>query len=197
MKKKFYDSRQAAMYLSACVVRRNGVGIYIEDVEDRGREDSFKIMYKTLGEQELRMTSWPDERINLNPVPLGMLNYKEELKCSMFYRIPNRGWKIGLSSSNFAKIELSGEQRRADSSLLRSEELSATIRGIYPSLEEIIKLTTKKRTGYLAFSRRFAVHRGDKLYYKQLGIVGELQGNIPHLEDKYMFLREVLEEDLH
>lgn len=134
-------------------------------------------------------------KIDLTPTPLGFVNRGPG--CSYVARVPTRKNKQGLSLNNMVSTN------RPCADLIRSKELSRCIKGIYPSLEEVITSVTK--AGSMAFHRRFALARKNfildeiasftiYLLYKSVGPVGVLKDGLLYLFPKFEYLNSLLLE---
>ena len=81
--------------------------------------------------------------------------------------------------------------------LRKSIAFDKTLKGEYPSYEECLKRTLKDGTQRsIAFSRNFSTDIKGNLYFRDLGVVG-ICNKEPLLKDKYFYLKELLEGELH
>lgn len=197
MKKEFYDYHQATMYLSDCVIRKGKNPINIKEIKpiDHERGDKFKIFYSVLGDPDIYTCFWPDDSINLNPVPLGLVNMDGVKDAYLVCRKPTRKWKIGLSRYNVVVITLIGNIYgvREFNDLLNDRGMGKTIMNIFPKLLEASDIA-KKNKGSCAYSRRFAVDYRDRIFFKSLGEVGILTRRTVLSKD-FSYLNEVFKED--
>lgn len=196
--KEFYDLNHIQSYLGSSIVRYNGKPIYIQQCTAGANAGQYLIRYCSLDmarddEQEVRICNYPDDVIDLTPVPLGMVNVPGGIVHVC--RSPHRQWKIGLSSRNVSMKILHCKTDKALVAANRlpfSEHLEDTILGKYPTLDKILGMA--RPIG--AFSRRFGVI--DKhLAYRTRHRVGKIIHGRPVLDDNFFYLREVLMEDLN
>ncbi len=203
--KKFFDERHARTYLIGSIIRLKNEPIMVTDlqsVEERKRDKEFKLIYSDLGSLYNKIVFLPNVRIDMNPVPLGMMDTDEET----FYvqRNPSRGWKIGLCSENISYHKIEGKKMgnirtpRGHDRGLRLSTLSLynCIMGKYPSYTKALKSIIEGDRHSIAFSRKFAIHRGGLVYKSIDDTVGICERDKPILFDHFQYLNEVLTEDL-
>lgn len=129
------------------------------------------------------------EHLNLEPVTLGYVNYR--CQASYTVRVPCRNdWRQGLRRKTLRS--LSG----LPTQYIHLSSLCHTIKNIYPSFEECLKLFNKEGVKSIAWCRGFAIVPHGALEYKGTSKVGSIVEGKPVLEDNYVHLQEVLEESL-
>lgn len=201
--RSFFDINQAIMYLNDSVVRFDKKPVYIHRIEGVGPDKTRVTASYVSNISERIVIDLFDEKADLNPVPLGMINiplsHGKSIVVSGF-RIPCRRYKIGLSRYNFRfnfypndDIEYIPEI----SSVLFSQALENTVVNNYPSFKDALSWTDKKPGVMIAFSRRFAVTHNKFVLYKHfqtpIGIVKDEQVQ-PF--DQYFYLSQAIEEDI-
>ena len=191
----FVDEQHANSYLSGTIIRVGGIPIYVDQLSEGGRvEKKWRMNYHIIGDDEVNILFLPNEKIDMNPVPLGMMNFEE----SVFYvsRIPTRGWKVGLAPSNVSFYPLGPAGNGGGAPPLISKELRKCILGQYPDFTGALK---KIRAGKnaIAFSRRFAINGGSLLFKNGDKAVGVAERQGPILFDNFQYLEETLQEDLN
>lgn len=203
--KKFYDEQHAKTYLIGGIIRLNDKPIFIRDLQetaDGARKGSrFRVTYSLVGEENNSIVFLPNIKINMMPVPLGMMDTDEE--TWYVQRNPSRGWKIGLNTDNISYQLISGQKNirvtggfpRPDI-LFNSNFLYDCIVGRHPSYKEALKTVSQGDRFSQAFSRQFAVNRGGLVFKSVDDTVGVCERNKPILFDHFQYLQEVLEEDL-
>jgi hypothetical protein len=200
--KQFYDIDMAQRYLSESVITLAGEPALIIDVEGRGVKDGWKVHTRLLSDPDCgRVIYLPNDDIDMNPVELGMSNYRsfDHYQAFIIQRAPVRAWKVGLARNNMRTLSLrrGGQAPVNGRDLLLSSSLRDTVLGQYPTYEEA-KALLSDETSSCAFSRRFAVSGDGNLYHTMAtDAVGIHEGGgEPVLSNDYLYLHEVLEEDL-
>ena len=198
--KEFYDQDHAIRYLNHSIIRVDNVPVLIERIDVRG--SSLYAQYhpiERMADAYTKQVLLKSPRINMNPVPLGYVNWKNwnrKLVALKAFRIPQRAWKIGLTTRSLRILPGSMERETKDM-LLYSKYMKATICNDFPSLEHVLSKIRDKDVGSVAFSRRFSLSSGGSLFFIQLSKkVGEVYKNTLKLYDRYMFLSELLEKDM-
>lgn len=168
--------------LTGTIVSYKSEPIYVNSV---GRTDDgdIEVNYLYLKDTGKKLKAYIDE-IDMRPVKLGYMNF-DGRDCIWLCRIPKRAWKQGLTNDHVsngigANISLTDH-------LI---PLRNTILGIYPTLEEASKSRHK-----IAFSRNFAIKK-DEIFYKDFDCVGYYREGKASLKDRFLYLREYLEEVL-
>ncbi len=196
--KEFYDHRQAHNYLANCIVMYDGKPVYVNEVYPYDNENKFLATFYYVGNAasgnrcEAKLE---DKRWDLNPVSLGFVSTLDGpyIQCPYASRIPQRAWKIGLTHDNLNLTPLKPTLRVNKQDMFLSNNMKNTILGNYMSYKDSIK---KQKQTPIPFSRRFAVFK-DNLYYKTINTpVGNVGDREPELSEKFVFLKEVLKEDL-
>lgn len=175
--------------LNASVVRVKERPVLVLDANDNGTVSVYVIdtgdrIYVKVKDLELK------------PVPLGYVNSRE---AGLIYcmRKPTRRYKQGLTNENLVATDVySGQEIRIN---LKSEELSYTIQGKFPSIEECFTKVREGVTKALAFTREWAVaHIKDELSILYKGsVVGYVGDNAIMLNPDKYFLKESLTEALN
>ena len=194
--KEFYDHHHAHMYLNNCIIRKAGTPIMIDDVQAADRAGKkWRLDYHELGTHERNVLFLPNRAIDMNPVPLGMLNGEEDGVWYMS-RVPSRKWKVGLYSGNLHHYNHSnpGLYRGPD---IQGQAMRDCIVGKYPDYDAVMRRIRAGKKKRLAFSRRFAVDQGNLLFKTTQAPVGIAERGEPLLFDQFNYLKEVLEEDLN
>ena len=193
--KTFFDHRHASAYLVNSVIRKGPTPILVTDVMEADEKNKkWRLNYIPIGSSANSILFLPSTEVNMNPVPLGMINAHKQVVFAS--RIPTRGWKVGLYEHNVYFRPLALDWGETAPELLRSKYLRDTILGKYPDFDKVIK---DIRAGHKmkAFSRRFAVI-GGSLMYKSIGnAVGVAERTGPVLFENFNYLTEVLQEDLN
>lgn len=207
--KDFYDFKHAYDYLQGSIVRVANEPVMIVEVRcpNPDKPKYIELVYRPLGVTSgHKSVAVDDEAVDLNPVPLGLMSVDRESieygpKTSfLLQRVPVRKWKIGLNSQNISYVDPWPDKQTFDLSmgyLFNSRELVRTIKGRYLDLDDAIKLSREFPGRSVAFSRRFCVNT-DKLLCRNLGLpVGDVMGKGVALHDDFIYLTQVLDEDLH
>lgn len=205
--KDFFDVGQASQYLRASVIRVDNKPVYVMDVvmsDGRKIDNPLLLQYTPLEDinEDVRTLPLKDERVDMNPVPLGFLNYLNEDGYTSYYisRFPSRKWKIGLSKENISVMMPGGYEadRYIVQKVFPTKLMVNTIIGKYPSVKQIIT-GFKRHRGSRAFSRRFTITDQLTVYYKTLEKpVGQVDSGKSTIKlfDEFFYLREVLKEDV-
>ena len=180
------DYEYARSRLTGSVVRRKGVGVYVDNVNLDGDCSILE-----LGENDYTIV--PLSELDVSPTPLGYVNTNKGVTYA--YRKPARYYKQGLTTSNFA-----GRPFKVD---LMSKDLASTIRGVFPKLLACLEDVICEEAPSRAFSRDFAFsgnyERGTRLFYrgKPVGWAAHNkagEGVNFQLETENSYLQEALEE---
>ncbi len=206
----FWDLQHAMSYLTGCIIRTTeGEPIVVLECfaprDERDDQAARQPKFGGITAAHLIMdgaTIWVDkDRLDLSPVPLGFINITNaggRPRVVYTSRLPARIWKVGLTNhSIILTAPYPDAWQPAIGAVWKRSCMADTIRGHFPSLQACQKAIRKDtRNDMLAFSRRFALRSGNKLYYKTLGEpVGVLRAGVPDLFEDYQYLKEVLEED--
>lgn len=203
--KRFYDTDHAVQYLASSVILIAGKPCYVKNVRDGRRDGSYTIIYFECDPQVDRKESAilsDNPMVDMNPIPLGFLpifnDTTPEYKYSPYlYRNPVRKWKIGLNAQNVCMLSAGGKYPKQFS----TENVYFTLPFInmvkdkYPDFKTSYDWAVRFNGAY-AFSRRFAVGNLHELFYRHIPRpVGKIADGKPVLDERYKYLREVLEED--
>ncbi len=195
--KDFYDQAHARAYLHGCVIRKAEAPILIQNLQKADRMGKkWRVDYNELGDMESNILFLPNRAIDMNPVPLGMLNGEED-GVWFVSRQATRKWKVGLYQGNMHSYGhgLSADFYRGPN--INSSELNSCIRGLYPDYTAVMCRIRAGKKKTLAFSRRFCVDQGSLLFKALREPVGIAERVEPVLFDQFAYLKEVLEEDLN
>ena len=201
----WYDIDHMRQYLRRCVIRIEDEPIYVLEINNarnRAGRPIQKIYYTRLGHNEQKSINIKSRRVNLAPVPLGLINFQDgEDECIVASRVPARMWKWGLNSNNLNLSPVAGKnvlERDKDSTLL-SLNLRACIVGAYPTYKEACDVIEQANIySTIAFHRHFAIQKRRRrivlVYYKYDILVGECKDQKPTLINTFSFLQEHLNE---
>ena len=124
--------------------------------------------------------------LDVSSPPLGYVN-SGDYACYVV-RIPRRDdWRQGLRTRSLKS--LTGRTMTS----IRLTTLHHTIEDTYPTFKKALKKVGSKHS--VAWHRHWAVGHG-VLYYRDLGVVGEIVEDKPTLYDHYDFLEGELEDAL-
>ncbi len=195
--KDFYDQAHANMYLNGCVIRKANVPILIQNLQKADyMGKKWRVDYNELGSREDNILFLPNRAIDMNPVPLGMLNGEDD-GVWFISRQATRKWKVGLYQGNMHTYAHGFDADHYRKPALNSPELNLCIRGLYPDYGSVMRRIRAGKKKTLAFSRRFCVDQGS-LRFKALNeAIGIAERAEPILFDQFAYLKEVLEEDLN
>lgn len=199
--KEFYDANHANLYLVNSIIRVDGVPVYITNVQRSRKLSKITIHYNLISNRENTEETIPidSKRIDMNPVPLGFINFTEFGKPKTIisaYRIPARQWRIGLTSNNLKLIPNCYNGAETKRKIIQSIYFKRSVCGEFPNVKKVIKMIKDKEAISQAFSRSFAMER-EKLRFIQLAEpVGELFKGEIMLFDDYLYLSQLLEQDL-
>lgn len=131
------------------------------------------------------------DKLNLEPVPLGYLNYKNQVYYMA--RKPMRNdWRQGLRTANMAFIGAEGFYD------IPFTEFRNTVLDIYPTVVEIKDRIKRKIGTAMSFSRDFALSSrpdGDDFLHYRGKVVGSMN-MLPVLQENFKYLTEYLQEVL-
>jgi len=186
---KYTDSDYARQRLNSTVVRIGEDPIYL--ISEGGWE------YRAI-----RLKDGKDSTINirkvdlnLNPVPLGYVNYGQE--AYYLSRKPVRRWKQGLGEESLSVISHMAKKAIIPrGGIIASPALAYCIENKYPSIQKCYKKINSGLVNSMSFSRDFALGWKKELillYYKGKEI-GLFSKNGLNLNKNYSFLKEALEE---
>ena len=184
-----YDTAEyAKSRLVETVIRRGDIPVYVQDVTTMDGE--IWVYYQKLmdGDDEIYGDGLDD--FNLDPVPLGYVNYKNF--AYYLTRMPMRkDWRQGLRLLNVVGPD-------GDRPPVPLKTIAETIVGNFPTFKSCLeKLNTKKTIKNIAFCRDFSVST-EEIQYKGMFPIGKVDmenGNI-HINDGMSWIREALDEAL-
>ena len=165
--------------LESTLVRVGEEPFYVHQIKTLGPSMIAEGLFYHSGEvKTVKLSS-----INIEPVPLGYVNYGAH--CYFIMRKPARKWKQGLCFGNIAFVGAQGFRE------FPINEMRNTIKNIYPTFNEATRLVKGEHKS-VAFSRDFAVTRNNEVLYRgrQVGVWDKLI----NLNDKYKYLSEYVEE---
>lgn len=187
----YEDVDYACSRLNGSVVRlQDGTPVEVVSVRGRDRVTCFKWLYSGVN-REITVTL---QDLNIDPVPLGMVNNPNG-RVGYASRRPTRHYKQGLNSHNFylPRMRL----------LHSSYEVAATIRRKFPNLETAVDLLENEEVQEVAFCPEFYLSKSDGgiVINNYRGVVGDLRvGRTgvynPQLHQKYQYLQEEMESYL-
>ena len=181
--KDWYDYNHAKMYLYHSIIRMGPIPIYVFDVNN----DRIITYCKLRTRQEQKTIELYDPKINMVPVSLGFVNWKNVVYC--ITRRPVRKWRVGLTGENSYTYQYPNIHVIRSSSLFFTKALEDTIMGNFPSYQNVLDKKTLKK----AFSRRFAIIN-DEIYYNMLKVpIGNTRPYV--LYRPFEYLKQILEED--
>lgn len=194
--KTFYNSEHANQYLRSSVIRVDDDPVLVEGV-NRG-----KMYYSHLGRrlapgEELKSLSIKSPRINMNPVKLGFINFRQfddKWRSFRSFRAPHRQWRIGLTRSTFVIDPHSTPDLR--DLIFNSGAIVDTIKNKFPSWEKALSELDNGNVDSIAFSREFSVNKDGKIHYIYQPLtrpVGKIYRDDIQLNDNFIYLSEVLE----
>jgi hypothetical protein len=163
--------------LNGTIISYNDTPIYVVEVNRRGK-GIFLQASNISTDEDLEVDI---DDVDFTPVRLGYVN-RTRRSATWLSRIPIRAWEQGLCSNHISSTE--GHFDPVE----ERKNLYKTIKGDYPTIEKASKLMDKT-----AFARDFAI-LGSDIYYKDLDIVGSYQNQNIVLKDRYMYLREYIQE---
>lgn len=196
--KIFYDIDQAHRYLMGCIIRIDDRPVLVRDLysNDRGKIGiQYRYLERVEGQNRILVNS---KRVDLTPVLLGFVNVTDWGTTRAFktFRSPARQWKIGLTR-NSLRVLPAGGGVETKAKILYSKYMKDTIMGEFPSVADTLERVHSEDTQSVAFSRRFALTNEEKLLHLDIDEpVGFLYHNELMLDDKYIYLNEVLEKDM-
>jgi len=173
--------------LCSSIVRYDNRPTLIVNILDGEEENPLRCIHIDRGEEVY--THWNDPKWNFEPVPLGFIN-GDNLKGTIYsYRVPNRQYRVGLSSENLHTETLAsscGTQafhnslrdsatvlRRGIATSRKNTALSRCIAGEYPSVANALDTLDKGIKYSIGVSRDFAIDGNFCLFFRtdMVGIV--------------------------
>lgn len=200
---KYYDLSHAQMRLESSVVKLDDRFVFINGVgKGSSIRDGYKIVYTSLSDpnKEQFVGFIPQQVVDCSDLRLGFVNLEGSKSCVFASRVPIRAYKEGLTNTNVSVLDptkyVGAFGSAAIGRLIVLPEFDKTLKGIYPSYDECFRATKKLQAHSMAFGRSFAVDKKGNLFFRSLGIVG-ICNKEPLLKDKYSYLKELLEGELH
>lgn len=192
--KDFFNADHANQYLSESIIRYKGEPIYVRSVR-AAKGNSIDIFYLNLDDTHVndKVANYPHEDFDLSPIPLGMCDMRDG-RGGFLARQPARMWKIGLHYRNLVTYDPNRPELPANfgaRNLFFTEGFLNMVRNNYFKFEEAAVNAAKN--GLAMFSREFALNNKGQLLYKTLGPVGSYSKAGPKLDDKFFYLKEMLE----
>lgn len=189
---KSYDTAEYAhTRLSETIIRLGDIPVYVLNTVQDGA--NIIVNYNDIMDDGPPKSA-PLDQFNLDPVPLGYVNFKG--RTSYLSRMPMRkDWRQGMRISNIA--DLGGLNPHS----MPYKVIGQTIIGKYPTFERCIQALNRKvkPVSSIAFSRDFAIHLEEgKLEYKGVLKVGNvnLQTGDVKIDDKSNWVREAFAESM-
>ena len=179
-----YDSyRDAIQQIDNTVMMTEAGPIWVS------HHDTWKFRTRKLEDYESDIVDIRKVGLTFKPILLGYVNFGYAL--SYIVRNPRRMWKQGISYDNIKATygEVHGD-------MLEEASFFNTVMGNFPSLTYSIRQAEEGMS--TAFHREFAIIAGDELevHYKGTNI-GMIKDDEMHINDKYLYLKELIEEVLH
>ena len=124
--KKFFNTDHAYLYLVGSVIRVDGLPVYVRNVT-YSRETRRQILtyapVENYDEGRVDKIHLDSSRIDMNPIPLGFINFQEFGKPKITvgaYRVPSRQWRIGLTTDNMNIIPYRFSDRDAKKKIINN-----------------------------------------------------------------------------
>lgn len=148
--------------LKDSIIRYKGVPVVVNEVLDRPR--GFMLAICPLTDRfNNKNVSINSKNLDYTPVPLGYCN--SEFGAEWLYRRPARSYRQGLHSVNIGARAFEEERSCVGNKGLYIEEVEKCIRGVFPSLQEAIKVV--RETGRsCAFSRSSCIRKDGRVFFK-------------------------------
>ena len=186
---KSYDTAEYAhTRLTETVIRHGNVPVLVMSVGTK--DDKIWVQYINLLDGGETIHGDEIDNFNLDPVPLGYVNYKN-LAYYLTRMSMRKDWRQGLRLLNVVGPD-------GDRPPVPLKTIGETIVGNFPSFKSCLdKLNTKKVIKSIAFCRDFSVST-DEIQYKGVFSIGKVDmenGNI-HINDDMSWIREALDEAL-
>ena len=194
--KKFFDIHHAQMYLMNSLIRYKDKPVIVHDIQFQ-QNGKLAMRYAANHDMEgyWKTASLSSKFINMNPVPLGLVNFGR--RCIFIARAPLRAWKVGLTANAMFMYSADPNDRALGinpNAIFRSKELADTIAGNYPDLENALE-EFQSDDHVIGISRHFAVSK-KSLYFQNAGVVGQVKDSSVKLNPQFDFLQEMLEMDM-
>lgn len=200
--KKFFNIDHANLYLVGSIIRVNDLPVYVRNVTYSRAIKKQILTYapvENYDEGKVDKVYLNSSRVDMNPIPLGFINFKEFGKPRIAvgaYRIPSRQWRIGLTTDNMRIIPHRFDGYEAKRKVIHSIYFKKSVCGQFPTVEEIIEMIKNKEATSQAFSRDFAIEKNKLMFLQLKAPVGKIFKNELMLFDDYLYLSQVLEKAL-
>lgn len=203
--KNFYDLRQAEMYLCQSIIMIDDRPALVRSVE----WGNYLLLFYKHHNTRTRVIRADSERVDFNPIPLGMTNVKVQddptaWSCVYLYRVPSRHFKIGLTVRNCQIKHLAGIQNYylGPRHFFFTQALENTVLGRYHGYRTVYdRLQRLKTRSSMAFSRRFAIVKEREqchlVYPFADEPVGQCTEDGPVLFNEYQYLQQRLDEAIN
>lgn len=179
------DYEYANTRLAETIVRLGEDPVFIHAVEK-----GMRVMLSRLDQMDEGVPQYADfVELNLHPVKLGYVNVRGG--CDYITRYPmRRDWRQGLRRGNFGSLGGVLDPMR-----INYKDLDKCIRGQYPTFEKVLAAKSSA-----AWHREWAVKKlpgeAPVLWYKGQKEVGTIEDGVPVLSERFIYLREALQESL-
>jgi hypothetical protein len=185
------------------VIKIGDEPIYVDRVKGTENKPVLSVFYLPDMRQP-RDISCEDSTIDVSPFPLGFVNFTDGM-CAYYWRNPVRNQLQGLHQGSCLSQVVwdKGHPPRYDT-LISKAEFVKCVKGIYPSLKEVLKTVTSSEDDedvpkVLAFHRKFAVARDEDcglyvLFYKTNQVGHSVGGKTWKLGTTFSYVYEQAEE---
>ena len=195
--KKFYDIDHARLYLINSIIRIDNNPVMVLDIL-RNQSSERDIHYRPIENSEgTKIITLSSVRVDMNPVPLGFINFSEFGKKKVAirgYRGPSRQWRIGLTEENLRIQPQKYDTYTTRKKILKSIFLKNSICGVFPSLKKIIEMIKDKEATSQAFSRDFSIDKAKLMFIQLKDPVGKIFKKEVMLFDDFLYLNQLLEK---
>lgn len=193
----YYDLNHARQRLSGSVVQLDDKFVHISNV-DKAPKGNFLINYFNLSDpqQNNHVGYIPKQKVSTKNFLLGYVNFGRMNNAVFCKRMPSRMWKEGLQHNNVVTQEPRSTTYLSlghTSRIIISPEFDDMLNNRYPEYDEAKKKL--KDTPCVAFSRQFAIDSEENLIFRNK-VVGVCR-KVPELKNKYSYLSELLEQEIH
>ncbi len=200
--KKFFNIDHAHLYLAGSTIRVDGLPVYVRGITYNSVVRRQILVYapvENYDERKADKISLNSARVDMNPIPLGFINFQEFGKPKIAigaYRIPSRQWRIGLTTDNMRIVPHRFDEYERKKKIIHSIHFKNSVCGKFPKIAEIIEMIKSKEATSQAFSRDFAIEKNKLKFIQLKPPVGKLFKGEPMLFDDYLYLGQLLEKAL-
>ncbi len=200
--KKFFNIDHAHLYLAGSTIRVDGLPVYVRDITYNRVVRRQILVYapvENYDEQKVDKINLSSSRIDMNPIPLGFINFQEFGKPKIAigaYRVPSRQWRIGLTTDNMRIVPYRFDEYESKKKIIHSIHFKNSVCGKFPKITEIIEMIKSKEATSQAFSRDFAIEKNKLKFIQLKPPVGKLFKGELMLFDDYLYLGQLLEKAL-